>query len=142
MLWATRKKIRISRAATAWFIRRFADPQATFFFGSDEEVLAREREGAIGFHCPGTRYPKQRADGLTPMEALVTEHRPDDPALIRMAAAVRDADGPAGAERHPEAAGLRLITVSFPDVCPDDHEIVQRSAFLYDSLYATLSKLR
>jgi hypothetical protein len=103
MQWATRRKIRISRAASAWFIRRFVDPDASFAFGSDEEVLALERDGAIGFHCPGTRYPRKNAAGLTPLEALVQEHRPDDPALARLAAAVREADGPAGQEQLPEA---------------------------------------
>jgi hypothetical protein len=142
MEWATRRKIRISRAATAWFIRRFVDPAASFFFGNDdEEVLAREKDGAIGFHCAGTKYPKKGVDGLTPLEALVQEHRPHDAALLRLAGAVRDADGPAGKERFPEAAGLRLITVSFPEVCDDDDEIVRKSAFLYDSLYAALTKI-
>ena len=141
MLWATRRKIRISRAATGWFIRRFVDPDAQFFFGSDDEVLAREREGAIGFHVAGARYPKKSSDGSTPLEALVKEHRPDDPALVRLATAVREADGPAGQEQLPESAGLRLITVAFPEVCTDDHEILSRSAIVYDCLYATLSKL-
>ena len=141
MLWATRRKIRISRAATAWFIRRFVDPEAEFFFGTDEEVLAREQDGGIGFHCPGTRYPKKNKDGLTPMEALVSEHRPNDAALVRLAAAVREADGPANQEKLPESAGLRLITVAFPEVCEDDHEIVRASAIVYDSLYSSLAKL-
>lgn len=140
MLWATRRKIRISRAATAWFIRRFVDPEASFFFGSDEEALAREREGAIGFFCPGTRYGKGAKGAPSPLEVLVAAYRPADPALVRFAQIVRDADGPAGQERFPEAAGLRMITVAFPDICDDDQEIVARSAFLYDALYATLSK--
>lgn len=140
MLWATRRKIRISRAATTWFIQRFVDPEARFFFGTDEEVLASERDGAIGFHCSGTRYPKVSKDGLTPLEVLVNEHRPDNAALVRLAAAVREADGPAGQERLPESPGLRFITVSFPEVCSDDHEIVRRSAIVYDCLYASLTK--
>lgn len=141
MLWATRRKLRISRAATAWFIRRFVDPDAQFFFGGDEEVLAREQDGAIGFHVAGARYPKKSNDGLTPLEALVKEHRPEDAALVRLATAVREADGPAGQEQLPEAAGLRLITVAFPEVCTDDYDIVSRSAIVYDCLYATLIKL-
>ena len=141
MLWATRRKIRISRAATVWVIRRFIDPEATFFFGSDEDVLAQEKQGALGFHCPGTRYAKKNADGLTPMEALVAEHRPDDAALVRLARAVRDADGAAGKEEYPEAAGLRMITVAFPEVCQDDDEIMRKSAIVYDALYETLTKM-
>jgi hypothetical protein len=141
MLWATRRKIRISRAATAWFIRRFVDPAARFFFGSDEEVVAQEQAGAVGFFCPGTRYGKGDKGAPSPLEVLVREHRPSDAALVRFAEIVRDADGPAGHERFPEAAGLRAITVAFPDICDDDQAIVVRSAFLYDSLYATLIKV-
>lgn len=140
MEWATRSKLRISRAATAWVIRRFVDPQATWFFGSDAEVLERERQGAIGFHTAGTRYGKQR-DRPSPIEQIVAEHCPGDPALVRIAEIVRDADGPAGREQHPEAIGLRVMTVAFPDICDDDHEIIQRSAFLYDALYAAIAKL-
>jgi len=124
----------------AWVIRRFVDPDATFSFGSDDEVRERERQGAIGFHVAGTRYGK-RDGGPSPIEQLVREHRPDDAALVRLAEIVRDADGPAGREHHPEAVGLRLITVAFPDVLDDDHQIVERSALLYDALYATLCKI-
>jgi hypothetical protein len=38
----------------------------------------------------------------------------------------------------PEAAGLRMITGAFPLVAADDHEIVDRSTFLYDAMYAAL----
>jgi hypothetical protein len=141
MLWATRRKIRISRAATAWFIHRFVDPAAVFFFGSDQEVVAREKDGAIGFFCPGTRYAKGPKGTPTPLEVLVAEHCPGDAALSHLAQIVRDADGPAGQERCAEAAGLRAITVAFPDICDDDQEIVVKSAFLYDALYATLTKI-
>ena len=141
MEWATRRKIRISRAATAWLIRRVLDPEATFYFGAtDDEVRAREAAGAIGFHVAGTRYAKIPG-GPGPFERLVAERRPDDAALLRLAELVGDADGPAGAERHPEAAGLRLMTVAFPEICDDDAEIVARSAFAYDALYAALRKV-
>jgi hypothetical protein len=140
MLWATRRKIRISRAATAWFIRRFVDPEATFFFGSDEEVVEREREGGRGFHCAGVRYPKVDAAGRTPIEALLHEYGLTEPAQQRFALIIREADGAAGRETCPEAAGIRMATVAFPEVCPDDQEIVNKSAFLYDALYAALAK--
>jgi hypothetical protein len=141
VLWATRRKIRISRAATAWFVKRFVDPEATFYFGTEDEVLERERGGAVGFHCRGTRYPKLDAEGLTPIEALIRDHRLTDPAILRFAAIIRDADGPAGQERCPEAAGIRMATVAFPEICDDDQVIVDRSAFLYEALFAALRKV-
>jgi hypothetical protein len=142
MLWVTKKKVRIARAATAWLIRRFVDRDATFRFVDDTEVLGvQEREGAIGFHATGARYPALNSRGQTAFEALVEEHCPEDPALSLMGRIVHDADRAAGEGGEvPEAAGLRMITVGFPEVCQDDHEIIARSQLLYDSLYYTLKK--
>jgi hypothetical protein len=53
-----------------------------------------------------------------------------------MSVIVRDADVPRSGE-VPEAAGLRLISGAFPLVAHDD-DIVERSAFMYDALYAAL----
>ena len=142
MLWVTTKKLRIARAATVWLVKRFIDREAVFRFVDEAEVPAlQEREGAIGFHATGARYPKADAQGRTAFEALVDEHCADDPGLLAMAKVVHDADRGAGKpDEAPEAAGLRMITVSFPDVCPDDAEIVTHSRLLYDALYFTLSK--
>ena len=55
-----------------------------------------------------------------------------------MAVIVRHADAPPP-EPVAEAPGLRLISGAFPLVTDDDHAIVERSAFLYDALYAGLA---
>jgi hypothetical protein len=142
MLWVTKKKLRIARAATAWLVPRFIDPSATFRFVEESEVAElQEREGAIGFHAAGARYAALNARGQTAFEALVEEHCPTDAALAAMGRIVHDADRGSGkAEEAPEAAGLRMISVGFPEVCGDDSEIVARSQLLYDSLYYTLGK--
>jgi len=50
MLWVTRSKIRVNRAATGWLVRRFIDPDASFRL-VDPADLARFQadHGAIGF---------------------------------------------------------------------------------------------
>ncbi len=143
MLWATTKRIRIARAATCWLIRRFLDPEAKLVFTGEDDVLRLEREeGALGFHVKDARYPPVDDRGRIPFETLVEERLPDDPALVRFARIVRDADRPSR-ERpmEPEAAGLRLISVAFPDVRSDDHAIVAESRLLYDALYCSLRRL-
>ena len=55
-----------------------------------------------------------------------------------MSVLVRHADVPQEGEMA-EAAGLRLISGAFPLVTKDDREIVVRSAFMYDALYAALA---
>ena len=56
-----------------------------------------------------------------------------------MSVIVRHADAPPENEVA-EAAGLRLITGAFPLIARDDADTVERSAFLYDALYAALQE--
>jgi len=56
MKWVTRNHIRVNRTATAWLIRRFVDPSATFLFVEASQVAeVQQREQAIGFDNPAPR---------------------------------------------------------------------------------------
>ena len=142
MHWVTGRGIKINRAATAWLIRRFIDPEATFVFVKPAEVAETARTlGGVGFHAPGTDYPPRDERGRTPFEALVAERCANDEVLCEMSVIVRHADRPEP-DAVQEAAGLRLITGAFPLIAKDDAETVERSAFLYDALYAGLAARR
>lgn len=140
MLWVTRSQIHVNRTATAWLVRRFVDPGAEFVFVEPAQVARVERErDAVGFDAPGARYPHVDALGRCSFEALVAEHRPDDPALTRLARIVHGADLPDAAPAA-ESAGLRAISAGFYDVSGDDYATIERASFLYDSLYLTLQR--
>ena len=168
MLWVTRWKIRVNRAATSWLVRRFIDPRASFRFVHPGDVARIQREdGGLGFDAPGARYPHKDSAGRCSFEALVQECRPCDRALRELAQIVHWADFPdeprvirarvarplgtfdrislAGVNRDlnmgtamVDAVGLRTISCGFPLVTADDYETLERSAFLYDALYASL----
>lgn len=139
MDWVTRSSVRVNRTATAWLVRRFVDGDARFIFTAPERVAAIERTtGALGFDAPGARYPHRDGAGRCSFEALVAEHRPDDPALAELARIVHGADFADAIALTPESAGLRAISRGFPLVSQDDDETIQRAAFLYDALYAAL----
>ena len=141
MQWVTRCHIRVNRTATAWLIRRFIDPEATFAFVEPDEVEAiQQQTGAIGFDAPSARYPHKDEQGRCSFEALVEQYRPNDPALEQLALIVRSADFPEALSLTPEGAGLRAISRGFPLVSRDDHETVERAGFLYDALYASLQE--
>jgi hypothetical protein len=165
VLWVTRSEIRVNRAATGWLIRRFIDPAAQFCFVAPEQVTQVESDhSAIGFDAPGARYPHKDRIGRCSFEALVDEYRPLDRALRLLACIVHCADFPEEAVRPPraerppgdvlsllppcervsigreDAAGLRTISRGFPLVAADDHETLDRCAFLYDALYASLQE--
>jgi len=143
MQWVTRRSIRVNRLATAWLIRRFIDPQADFLFVEPGQVAdIQQRAGATGFDAPGATYPHKDEKGRCSFEALVEEYCPGDAVLREIARIVRGADFPEAISLTPESAGLRAISHGFPLVARDDYEAVERGAFLYDSLYATLQKQR
>jgi hypothetical protein len=169
MLWVTRSRIRVNRAATGWLVRRFIDPSAQFMFVDPAEVAGIERrENGLGFDAPGARYPHEDSAGRCSFEVLVQECRPCNRALRHLAQVIHWADFPNELERHwpapptplesfdvladcrtrqkgastamVEAIGLRAISTGFPLIAADDHETLARSAFLYDALYASLQE--
>ena len=142
MKWVTRKRIQVNRAATAWLVRRFIDPQAEFIFVEPDQVAGIQASaGALGFDAPGARYAHQDAQGRCSFEALVEERCPDDPVLKELARIIHGADlKDLGAA--PECPGLLTISRGFPLVARDDQETMEKTAFLYDALYASLKQRR
>jgi hypothetical protein len=132
--------LKINRAATAWLIRCFIDPDA-HFCSLRQAMLPRKPHivAAPGFtrHERSTRLETRRDERR--FEMLVDEHCSEDRALRLMAVIVKDADMPNTGEM-PEAPGLRLISGPFPLLTSDDSEIIARSAFMYDALYAALQR--
>ncbi len=141
MKWVTRKRIHVNRTATGWLIRRFLDPGGQISFVELEEVAGvQQREGAIGFDAPGARYPHADARGRCSFEQLVEERFSGDRALALLARIVHGADFPDQMDATRESAGLWAISQGFTDVGADDADILDRAAFLYDSLYAHLRR--
>ena len=139
MIWVTKKRIKVNRAATAWLIRRFVDPRGEIRFVEPDEVAAvQAREGAKGFDAPGATYPHRDDRGRCSFEALVDEHCADDATLRKMARIVHCADFRDEIDGIAEARGLRAISDGFPLVAKDDDDTVARASFLYDALYASL----
>ena len=141
MKWITRQNIRVNRTATCWLIRRFIDPHAEFLFFPAEEIAAiQAAQNATGFDAPGATYPHTNAQGLCSFAALVHERLADDQTLVEMARIVQAADIQGQLQDHPAAYGLQLISHGFPLVTKNDYETVERSAFVYDALYASIAE--
>ena len=130
MRWVTRAGVHIDRAGSAWLIRRFIDPDATFGFVTD---LADMPAGAVPFDVRGVEF-SHHGDDCT-FETLLRRHDLIDPVLWRIAAIVHEADLEDDRYDAPEAAGLDVVLRGLSMV-NDDPEVLRVGAAVFDGLYA------
>jgi hypothetical protein len=135
MRWATRSRPHVDRAACAWLIRRFVDPDAEFVFVDDPDDVP---PGATPFDIAGAELSHH--DGRCSFEAFLRRYELDDAGLQRIARIVHEADLEDERYDAPEAAGVDAIVRGLGRLHPD-HEVLKRAAPLFDALYADTSRV-
>lgn len=128
--YVTRERVHVDRIATAWAIRRFVDPDATFAF------VARERDPG---RVDGTPFDMRGSalshrDGKVTFEVLLASHDLTDPALARMAAIVHAAD--TWEDETPETAGVRAVFDGIREGLRSDDERLASGFGVCEALYA------
>lgn len=130
MHFVTREHIHVDRIATAWTIRRFVDPQATFgFVPRNGEAPA----GSVTFDLRGADLSHTR--GRCTLDSLIEKYELTDEGLRRMAGIIRAADLPHEDPAPPEAAGILAIFDGIRDGSATDEERLQRGSVICDALY-------
>jgi len=134
MKWATRAHCHVDRAACAWLIRRFIDPEPTFVFVTDPADVP---DDATPFDIRGAELSHH--NGNCSFESFLLRYELDDPALHAIARVVHEAD--LGDERYdaPEAPGLDAVVRGLALVQDDDEHMLAAAAEIFDGLY-TLHK--
>jgi hypothetical protein len=79
-------------------------------------------------------------EGRCSFETILHVYGLDDPALHEIAAMVHDADLDDEKFRSPEGPGLDAIIRGLGLVIPDDQELLQFTARLYDGLYGWVKR--
>jgi hypothetical protein len=130
MRWATRTGCHIDRAACAWLIRRFIDPQAEFVFVDDPDEVPL---GATPFDMRGVDLSHHAGD--CSFETFLRRYDLTDPALWTIARIVHEAD--LADERYdaPEAIGLDVALRGLSLVADDPH-LLELTGPLFDGLHA------
>jgi hypothetical protein len=128
--YVTRERVHVDRITTAWAIRRFVDPDATFAFVARERDP--ERVDGTPFDMRGSALSHR--DGKVTFEVLLTSHGLNDPALARMAAIVHAAD--TGENETPETAGVRAVFDGIRDGLRSDEERLAAGFSVCEALYA------
>ena len=137
MHFITREHIHVDRIATAWAIRRFVDPAATFEFVVRTRDV-RRMEG-VAFDIRGAELGHR--DGRCTFETLLEKYELRDQALRRMAAIIRGADLPHEDGSPAESLGVLAVFDGIRDSSSTDDERLERGSAVCDALYAYCSAL-
>ena len=129
MRWATRAGVHIDRAACAWLIRRFLDPQAEFLFVSDPAQIPA---GVTAFDIRGAELSHHGPD--CSFETILRRHELTDPVLSRIAQVVHEADLDDQRYDAPEAAGFDVALRGLSMVCGDER-VLEVTGPLFDGVY-------
>ena len=129
--WVTRPRPHIDRIASAWLIKRFIDPDATFVFAPPTEFPA----DAVPFDAPGVELSHHGEDCT--FETLVKRAGLRDRRLTRLAEIVHEADLRDGKFPHEEARGIDVAVRALLAASPDDAQVLAQGMALFEGLYAT-----
>jgi hypothetical protein len=129
MKWTTRRHCHIDRAACAWLIRRFLDPEAEFVFVDDPEELPPD---ATPFDMRGVELSHRGGD--CSFETFLRRYELDDPVLWDIARIVHEADLDDERYDAPEAAGFDVALRGLSMIV-DDERLLELTGPLFDGLY-------
>jgi len=129
MRWATRSGCHVDRAACAWLLRRFVDPDAEFVFVEDPDDVPSD---ATPFDMRGAELSHHNGD--CSFETMLRHFSLDDPVLWDVARIVHEADLADDRYVSAEAPGLDAICRGLLMVLDDD-QVLTVSASVFDGLY-------
>ena len=129
-IWATRRHLWVDRVASAWLIRRFIDPSATFVW---LDTPADCPPDALGFDFDGASF--SHVDDKVTFEVLTSSFGLENhPGLAKIASLVHSLD--VGGPSSSEAAGFEAILSGARARLPDDDALLESIGAVLDSLHA------
>src|SRR6516164_5089853 len=137
-VWVTRRDVHVDRIGSAWLIRHFIDPDATFKFVPAKGY--KPRRGELRFDMFEAEFTHE-GDRCT-FEVLLQRSGLDQPALTAISEIVHDIDLKDGKFARAEAGGIAALIDSLAQADISDQERVDQGAQLFDNLYALFKKPR
>jgi hypothetical protein len=131
--WATRRRPKVDRLASAWLIRRFIDCDARFLWLADPADCPRD---AVGFDFDGAAFTHVGA--RVTFETLLTAFGLESRALLRLGTLVHSLD--AGGVMPPESAGVERVLAGMRDAIADDDALMLAAAGVFEGLYQSFDK--
>lgn len=133
--WVTRRNVHVDRIGSAWLIRRFIDPQASFKFVAAKGY--RPQKGELRFDMFEGEFTHE-GDRCT-FEVLLQRSGLDDPALTAISEIVHDIDLKDGKFARDEAGGIAAVIDGLARADISDMQRIEQGTSLFDSLYSRFS---
>jgi hypothetical protein len=135
-IWVTRANVHVDRMASAWLIRRWVDPEATFKWVADRNY--RPAAGEIRFDMYQAEFTHE-GDQCT-FEVLLGRLELKDAALSAIAEIIHDLDLKDQKFGRKETAGVQQLLAGIVASQPSDDTRIERAANLFDDLYHSFER--
>jgi hypothetical protein len=133
--WVTREGVFVDRIASAWLIKRFIDPHATFKFVAGKSY--RPRRDELRFDMYQAEYTHE-GDRCTFETLLARFDLAADPALQAIGEIVHDIDLKDEKFGRSEAAGVAAILAGIARATASDTDRLRYGSAIFEGLYAQL----
>jgi hypothetical protein len=131
-VWVTREGVFVDRVASAWLIRRFIDPDASFKFVPPRGY--RARPGELRFDMVGAEYTHVGED--CSFQTLLNRFGLDDRALRAIGEVIHDIDCKDEKYGRAETAGIHGVLRGIAEANDSDDARLDRGGPVFDDLYA------
>jgi hypothetical protein len=138
LTWLTRKRPFVDRMASAWLIRRFIDPQATFAFRDEAELTALNGKLEVSFDVRNGDFT--HIDDLCTFEVLLRSFALTAPGLDVLAGIVHDIDIKDGKFAAPEAHVVEMIIKGIRNRALTDSETLEQGITVFEALYLSITE--
>ncbi len=136
--WVTRTGVHVDRIASAWLIRRFIDPAASFKFVPAKGYLPEP--GELRFDMFEAEFSHE--GDLCTFEVLIARFELKEPGLTAMAELIHDIDVKDAKFGRPETSGLAAQIHGLCLLHEGDALRLARGAELFDELLAFFARKR
>jgi len=134
-LWVTRPRPGVDRMASAWLIRRYIDPKASFRFTEDASGL---RDVEVAFDMFGVEFSHQGT--LCTFEALVARVGLRDAAVRRIGEIVHDLDLKVDQYGAAQRQTIGELIEGLREAFTDDQELLAHGIVLFEALYQSFRR--
>jgi hypothetical protein len=128
--WVTRPRPGVDRMSSAWLIRRFIDPKATFAFHSARPAATSR---LVPFDMFGVEFGHD-GDRCT-FEVLARRFAIDDPAVRKIGEIVHDVDLKETRYGHSEATVVNDLVEGLRRTHADDGDLLEHGMAMFGGLY-------